>query len=165
MKLLAIIVLSLCGCVRAGFDATDQVPGAPGDGQPAGDRSPAAAGATKLNDSCQSPFPLDLTQLPASFTVDTTGARDDYQHCAGKPELVVQYVNAPGMVIMTCSGGGRIDIWRGLDPTKCPAQPSMTNSLGCTATQHHIFSLQGSGHLFICRDPKQGPATLQLAKP
>lgn len=161
---LGMLLLVHGGCVRAGFslDSSSSDGATSGEvGSPAADGPAASSGTvTQQHDTCANPYPLDLQQLPVTVTVNPAGANDDYLHCEGQPDLVLRYINSPGMVRVTCASSGRVTLWLGFDPMSCPAQAMATHSMGCMNNFQGINLAVGTGHLFLCRDPADGPATV-----
>jgi hypothetical protein len=135
------------------------------------DTAKPVPGATAANDMCDTPFLLDLqpvSQGPVNFTVDTNGAVNDYSGSvcgAQAKDLVVRYVNSPGQLIFTCSGGGFMTIWLPTVPAACPGVTApATNTMACMGNSQTIALAQGAGHFFVCRDPADGSATVTLKK-
>ena len=145
-------------------------------GDPAGDwqgpdcqhahdsRSDGGGALSAAHDTCGSAAVLDLGVLPTQIQIDTNGAHNDYKlpACNGQPDVIARVVNAPATpVVQSCTGGGAVRI--GVR-SSCPGSLSGSgSSTTCSAGNMQTLPIPpGTSYLIVCRDPAQGPATLEL---
>jgi hypothetical protein len=151
---LALAVLLVASCVRSGFDPVSGV-------VPQGDGTESEA-ADHRYDTCDSPYVLDMNQVPLTVTINTTGAKDDYQLecCKGAPDIALRMENLNSNSFrLTCTGGGKL--WMKGPLMVCPPVLPLCFDLACDGKASHGFAITETvGHAIVCRDPAQGPAEL-----
>jgi len=190
-RLAMLLVPCLAGCVRASWGTATADDGAvvhdgarldrlthdglplPGDGPPKTDRAPLPlANVTAANDDCSSPAVVDLGPLAAgqqvSFTVNTSGAKQDYDSiampgiCGNSPDVVVQLVNAPTNFNWRCAGAGQVAISNSGWQEPCGSFANASSMVCGTGNNSSLGSLQSQAHAMICHDWTAGTITITM---
>ena len=182
-----LVLWTASGCVRASWETMTPSDGARDDRLvPDGSPSPVdglahregaplpPAKVTAANDDCSNPAVIDLGPLAGggqvSFTVNTTGAQQDYTPtaapaiCGTNPDVVVQLSNAPAGIWWSCAGPGSVTVaYTSVSfPHPCPSSFNSTTGISCNAGWMSMGLLASTSYMMICRNPAEGPATITM---
>jgi hypothetical protein len=170
---LALLTLSLGGCVRAwwgGVDATVMEDTAANvvDGSVPEAAGPSKAVVDQRHDTCQTAKVIDLSTLPANgltLTVDHSQAKRDYNLplcCSNMPELVLKLVKIPDNkdVAVSCLGSEQIGYVT--TSNTCPVSGGNCNLMTCGGGTAVFGSPASTLYVKICRAKGEGKVTLRL---